>query len=193
MKIILLNLFDAFFAGISAFIFFQTILGKKHSKLPYYSVLAIYIVGYISYNALTLHLTGNTSNFATVIRICVSIIFTLLLSFLFSSNIRTRVFLSIEYCILGAVFENFSYFITTSIYSYNPIADVMDNFVFSSISMLAALFLFLFSMITGSFYMYAFVKTYFIPEYKSAINLFHSCCICIVYQLHELYPAIQRP
>lgn len=51
MKIILLNLFDAFFAGISAFIFFQTILGKKHSKLPYYSVLAIYIVGYISYNA----------------------------------------------------------------------------------------------------------------------------------------------
>ena len=31
MKIILLNLFDAFFAGISAFIFFQTILGKKHS------------------------------------------------------------------------------------------------------------------------------------------------------------------
>ena len=75
MKIILLNLFDAFFAGISAFIFFQTILGKKHSKLPYYSVLAIYIVGYISYNALTLHLTGNTSNFATVIRICVSIIF----------------------------------------------------------------------------------------------------------------------
>lgn len=147
MKIILLNLFDAFFAGISAFIFFQTILGKKHSKLPYYSVLAIYIAGYISYNALTLHLTGNTSNFATVIRICVSIIFTLILSFLFSSNIRTRVFLSIEYCILGAVFENFSYFITTSIYSYNPIADVMDNFVFSSISMLAALFLFLFSMI----------------------------------------------
>ena len=56
MKIILLNLFDAFFAGISAFIFFQTILGKKHSKLPYYSVLAIYIVGYTSYNALTLHL-----------------------------------------------------------------------------------------------------------------------------------------
>lgn len=29
MKIILLNLFDAFFAGISAFIFFQTILGKS--------------------------------------------------------------------------------------------------------------------------------------------------------------------
>ena len=106
MKIILLNLFDAFFAGISAFIFFQTILGKKHSKLPYYSI-AIYIVGYISYNALTLHLTGNTSNFATVIRICVSIIFTLLLSFLFSSNIRTRVFLSIEYCILGAVLKIF--------------------------------------------------------------------------------------
>jgi len=37
---------------------------------------------------------------------------------------QQRVFLSIEYCILGAVFENFSYFITTSIYSYNPIADV---------------------------------------------------------------------
>lgn len=146
MKIILLNLFDAF---LPAYLlsYFSDHTWEKHSKLPYYSVLAIYIVGYISYNALTLHLTGNTSNFATVIRICVSIIFTLLLSFLFSSNIRTRVFLSIEYCILGAVFENFSYFITTSIYSYNPIADVMDNFVFSSISMLAALFLFLFSMI----------------------------------------------
>lgn len=123
---------------------FQTILGKKHSKLPYYSVLAIYIVGYISYNALTLHLTGNTSNFATVIRICVSIIFTLLLSFLFSSNIRTRVFLSIEYCILGAVFENFSYFITTSIYSYNPIADVMDNLFFLAFPCLLLFFCFYF-------------------------------------------------
>ena len=134
MKIILLNLFDAFFAGISAFIFFQTILGKKHSKLPYYSVLAIYIVGYISYNALTLHLTGNTSNFATVIRICVSIIFTLLLSFLFSSNIRTRVFLSIEYCILGAVFENFSYFITTRKTTFKDFLPILFSFYHKAIS-----------------------------------------------------------
>lgn len=82
MKIILLNLFDAF---LPAYLlsYFSDHTWEKHSKLPYYSVLAIYIVGYISYNALTLHLTGNTSNFATVIRICVSIILHYYLAFYF--------------------------------------------------------------------------------------------------------------
>lgn len=36
MKIVLLNLLDSMMSGAAAFIFFQTILGKKKSQLPYY-------------------------------------------------------------------------------------------------------------------------------------------------------------
>ena len=35
MKIVLLNLLDSMMSGAAAFIFFQTILGKKKSQLPY--------------------------------------------------------------------------------------------------------------------------------------------------------------
>ena len=46
MKIVLLNLLDSMMSGAAAFIFFQTILGKKKSQLPYYIILLIFVCSF---------------------------------------------------------------------------------------------------------------------------------------------------
>lgn len=147
MKILLLNLIDSVVGGTSTFIFFQTILGKKKSKLPYYLILFTYILSFIAYTALTSVLSGNTSIFATIIRLNISMLLMFILSFLFHSNMITRILVAISYPILVSVFEYFSYYIITSIYSYNATENVMDILVFSSISLTANLLLFFFSML----------------------------------------------
>ena len=53
MKIVLLNLLDSMMSGAAAFIFFQTILGKKKSKLPYYIILLIFVCSFTIYAAIT--------------------------------------------------------------------------------------------------------------------------------------------
>ena len=143
MKILLLNIIDSVVGGTSAFIFFQTILGKKKSKLPYYLILFIYILSFIAYTAFISVLSGNTSIFATIIRLNISMLLMFILSFLFHSNMKTRILIAICYPILASVFEYFSYYIITSIYSYSATENVMDVLVFSSISLMANLLLFL--------------------------------------------------
>lgn len=49
MKIVLLNLLDSMMSGAAAFIFFQTILGKKKSQLPYYIILLIFVCSHYIY------------------------------------------------------------------------------------------------------------------------------------------------
>lgn len=147
MKILFLNLLDSIVAGTSTFIFFQAILGKNKFKLPYYLILLIFICSYITYSAFTSILNGNTSIFATIIRLSISSLLAFFLSFLFYSNLRTRILVSISSPILVAIFENFSYYIITSIYSYNVTENVMDILVFASISLMANLFFFFFSIL----------------------------------------------
>lgn len=53
MKIVLLNLLDSMMSGAAAFIFFQTILGKKKSQLPYYIILLIFVCSFTIYAAIT--------------------------------------------------------------------------------------------------------------------------------------------
>ena len=147
MKMLLLNLLDSVVLGASTFVFFQTIFGKNKSKLPYYFILLIFICSFIAYSIFTSILIGNTSIFATIIRLSITSLLLFFLSFLFYSNLRTRILVSISSPILIAIFENFSYYIITNIFSYHAKENVMDNLVFSSISLMANLFFFFFSML----------------------------------------------
>lgn len=113
MKMLFLNLLDSIVAGTSTFIFFQAIFGKKKSKLPFYLILFIFICSFIAYSAFTSILNGNTSIFATIIRLSISSILAFFLSFLFYSNLGTRILVSISNPILVAIFEYFSYYILT--------------------------------------------------------------------------------
>ena len=147
MNILLLNLLDSIITGSSMFVFFQAFLGKNRLKLPYYLILFLYISVSIAYTFLSYALNGNTSVSATMIRIGTCIIISFILCLLFNTNLRTRLLLSIIYPILTALFENFSYYIITSIYSYQVTENTMDTLVFSSISLTASLFMFFFYML----------------------------------------------
>lgn len=147
MNILLLNLLDSIITGSSMFVFFQAFLGKNRLKLPYYLILFLYISVSIAYTFFSYALNGNTSVSATMIRIGTCIIISFILCLLFNTNLRTRLLLSIIYPILTALFENFSYYIITSIYSYQVTVNTMDTLVFSSISLTASLFMFFFSML----------------------------------------------
>lgn len=147
MDILLINIMDSAIGGTSAFIYFQTILGKKKTKLPFYLLLLTYIISFIVYSFLTSILNGNTSIIATIIRLCLSTFLMLMLSFLFQTNIKIRILVALSYPILVSLFEYFSYFIITSIFSYKTSEGKMDPLVFSSISLTSSLLLFFFSML----------------------------------------------
>lgn len=147
MKTLLLNFLDCIVAGTSSFVFFQTIIDKKNARLPYYCILFIYILGFILSYLLTSVLNGDTSVYAATIRLIISCTLLFLQGFLFYTNNRTRLLLSISYYALVVTFESFSYYIITSIFSYTAKENVMDVFVFSSISFATSLLIFTFSMI----------------------------------------------
>lgn len=90
MKIVLLNLLDSMMSGAAAFIFFQTILGKKKSQLPYYIILLIFVCSFTIYAAITSILIGNTSTLAVYLRLTLSSLLCFCLSFLYSANLRTK-------------------------------------------------------------------------------------------------------
>lgn len=125
MKIVLLNLLDSMMSGAATFIFFQAILGKK-SKLPYYIILLIFVCSFTIYAAITSILIGNTSTLAVYLRLTLSSLLCFCLSFLYSANLRTKILISISTTILCSIFESFSYYIITSIYSYHVETDTMD-------------------------------------------------------------------
>ena len=147
MKMIFLNLLDSVVAGTSTFIFFQSIFSKKQSKFPYLIVLFIFTCSFTVYSWITSILNGNTSILATIIRLSLSFFLDFALSFLFNTNLRTRILVSIINPILLAIFEYFSYFIITSIYSYNAQKNTMDSIVFTNISLMAKLFFLIFSIL----------------------------------------------
>ena len=96
MKIVLLNLLDSMMSGAAAFIFFQTILGKKKSQLPYYIILLIFVCSFTIYAAITSILIGNTSTHAVYLRLTLSSLLCFCLSFLYSANLRTKILISIS-------------------------------------------------------------------------------------------------
>lgn len=147
MKIVLLNLLDSMMSGAAAFIFFQTILGKKKSQLPYYIILLIFVCSFTIYAAITSILIGNTSTHAVYLRLTLSSLLCFCLSFLYSANLRTKILISISTTILCSIFEAFSYYIITSIYSYRVEKDTMDFLVFSNISLMANMFFLIFSIL----------------------------------------------
>lgn len=146
MKISFLNLFSSLVESVSSFIFFQAIFGKK-TKLPYYQIVFLFLGGFIVLDTILSVLNGTTTVYATIIRLSCSALLYLSLSFLFYSNIQTRLLVAISCPALIAVFEYFSYYIITSIFSYHAQKNVMDIFVFSNISLLASLFFFVFSIL----------------------------------------------
>lgn len=147
MKIVLLNLLDSMMSGAATFIFFQAILGKKKSKLPYYIILLIFVCSFTIYAAITSILIGNTSTLAVYLRLTLSSLLCFCLSFLYSANLRTKILISISTTILCSIFESFSYYIITSIYSYHVETDTMDFLVFSNISLMANMFFLIFSIL----------------------------------------------
>jgi hypothetical protein len=147
MKIVLLNLLDSMMSGAATFIFFQAILGKKKSKLPYYIILLIFVCSFTIYAAITSILIGNTSTLAVYLRLILSSLLCFCLSFLYSANLRTKILISISTTILCSIFEDFSYYIITSIYSYRVEKDTMDFLVFSNISLMATMFFLIFSIL----------------------------------------------
>ena len=209
MKIVLLNLLDSMMSGAAAFIFFQTILGKKKSQLPYYIILLIFVCSFTIYAAITSILIGNTSTLAVYLRLTLSSLLCFCLSFLYSANLRTKILISISTTILCSIFEAFSYYIITSIYSYRVEKDTMDFLVFSNISLMANMFFLIFSILihfiwkkkafvhslsySGTFYVPVTIKTNFISKYKYSVCLFHFSSLCIVYKYYELYIVLQRP
>jgi hypothetical protein len=96
MKIVLLNLLDSMMSGAAAFIFFQTILVKKKSKLPYYIILLIFVCSFTIYAAITSILIGNTSTLAVYLRLTLSSLLCFCLSFLYSANLQTKILISIS-------------------------------------------------------------------------------------------------
>lgn len=215
MKIVLLNLLDSMMSGAAAFIFFQTILGKKKSQLPYYIILLIFVCSFTIYAAITSILIGNTSTQAVYLRLTLSSLLCFCLSFLYSANLRTKILISISTTILCSIFEAFSYYIITSIYSYRVEKDTMDFLVFSNISLMANMFSLFFNTdsfylekggfcsffklynnfigYSGTFYVPVTIKTNFISKYKYSVCLFHFSSLCIVYKYYELYIVLQRP
>jgi len=212
MKIVLLNLLDSMMSGAAAFIFFQTILGKKKSQLPYYIILLIFVCSFTIYAAITSILIGNTSTLAVYLRLTLSSLLCFCLSFLYSANLRTKILISISTTILCSIFEAFSYYIITSIYSYRVEKDTMDFLVFSNISLMANMFFLTDSFYlekesfcsffklynnfigySGTFYVPVTIKTNFISKYKYSVCLFHFSSLCIVYKYYELYIVLQRP
>lgn len=215
MKIVLLNLLDSMMSGAAAFIFFQTILGKKKSQLPYYIILLIFVCSFTIYAAITSILIGNTSTLAVYLRLTLSSLLCFCLSFLYSANLRTKILISISTTILCSIFEAFSYYIITSIYSYRVEKDTMDFLVFSNISLMANMFSLFFNTdsfylekggfcsffklynnfigYSGTFYVPVTIKTNFISKYKYSVCLFHFSSLCIVYKYYELYIVLQRP
>ena len=209
MKIVLLNLLDSMMSGAAAFIFFQTILGKKKSQLPYYIILLIFVCSFTIYAAITSILIGNTSTLAVYLRLTLSSLLCFCLSFLYSANLRTKILISISTTILCSIFEAFSYYIITSIYSYRVEKDTMDFLVFSNISLMANMFFLIFSILihfiwkkklynnfigySGTFYVPVTIKTNFISKYKYSVCLFHFSSLCIVYKYYELYIVLERP
>lgn len=147
MKIVLLNLLDSMMSGAATFIFFQAILGKKKSQLPYYIILLIFVCSFTIYAAITSILIGNTSTLAVYLRLTLSSLLCFCLSFLYSANLRTKILISISTTILCSIFESFSYYIITSIYSYHVETDTMDFLVFSNISLMANMFFLIFSIL----------------------------------------------
>ena len=147
MKIVLLNLLDSMMSGAATFIFFQAILGKKESKLPYYIILLIFVCSFTIYAAITSILIGNTSTPAFYLRLTLSSLLCFCLSFLYSVNLRTKILISISTTILCSIFEDFSYYIITSIYSYQAETDTMDSLVFSNISLMANMLFLIFSIL----------------------------------------------
>lgn len=124
MKIVLLNLLDSMMSGAATFIFFRQFLEK--SKLPYYIILLIFVCSFTIYAAITSILIGNTSTLAVYLRLILSSLLCFCLSFLYSANLRTKILISISTTILCSIFEDFSYYIITSIYSYRVEKDTMD-------------------------------------------------------------------
>lgn len=215
MKIVLLNLLDSMMSGAAAFIFFQTILGKKKSQLPYYIILLIFVCSFTIYAAITSILIGNTSTLAVYLRLTLSSLLCFCLSFLYSANLRTKILISISTTILCSIFEAFSYYIITSIYSYRVEKDTMDFLVFSNISLMANMFFLIFSILIHFIWkkeafvhslsytiillvipvlsMCLLLSNQFISKYKYSVCLFHFSSLCIVYKYYELYIVLQRP
>ena len=180
MKIVLLNLLDSMMSGAAAFIFFQTILGKKKSQLPYYIILLIFVCSFTIYAAITSILIGNTSTQAVYLRLTLSSLLCFCLSFLYSANLRTKILISISTTILCSIFEAFSYYID-SFYlekgGFCSFFKLYNNFIGYS----------------GTFYVPVTIKTNFISKYKYSVCLFHFSSLCIVYKYYELYIVLQRP
>lgn len=210
MKIVLLNLLDSMMSGAATFIFFQAILGKKKSKLPYYIILLIFVCSFTIYAAITSILIGNTSTLAVYLRLTLSSLLCFCLSFLYSANLRTKILISISTTILCSIFESFSYYIITSIYSYHVETDTMDFFsILQYIAYGEYVFPYFFNTdsfclekggfcsffklynnfigYSGTFYVPVTIKTNFISKYKYSVCLFHFCSLYIVYKYCKLY------
>lgn len=177
----------------SSLYIFQTILGKKKSQLPYYIILLIFVCSFTIYAAITSILIGNTSTLAVYLRLTLSSLLCFCLSFLYSANLRTKILISISTTILCSIFEAFSYYIITSIYSYRVekilwIFSILQyiaygEYVFPYFSILIHLsgkggFCSFFKLYnnfigySGTFYVPVTIKTNFISKYKYSVCLF---------------------
>ena len=148
---IFISLFDSFFRGSLLYIFFQTILGKK-AKLPFYWTIFIYTCSYIIHGIITNELSGNTTIFATLIRLSITILLIFSLSLLFKSNIKTYIFVTISCAILITISEELSYYFISNILSFDFSGKTMDKLIFSSISLSSNLFMFIFTMLLHLFW-----------------------------------------
>lgn len=142
-----IGLLDALFAGITLYIFHQTLFSKENSRLPFYLLILIYSCSYIVYYLLTSRLAGNSSVSASYIRLILSLSLTYSLSFTFYSNIKTRALVTISYMMLAFIFEDFSYFIVTNLLSYDLTQNNISIVIFSSISLISSLLKFIFTML----------------------------------------------
>lgn len=138
---------DSFFKGVLFYIFCQAIINKKISILPYYVTFIIFSVCNIVYGLFTTNLLGNTSIHATIIRISISIILHFSYCFLFKTNIKTKIFITISYMILITITEELSFYFISSIYSLNFTGEKIDLLIFNSISLISNLFMFVITMI----------------------------------------------
>lgn len=137
---------DAFFKGTIFYIFYQSLVNKKNEIFPYYLTIVVYSCCNIVYGLFTNVLLGNTSMYATIIRFLISTLLYFGQCFLFKTNIKTKIFITISYMILITITEELSFYLICNIYSFEFSGNKIDSLLFNSISLISNLFVFIITM-----------------------------------------------
>lgn len=137
--------------GASLYVFHQVILGKKNAHFQFYWTLLFYALAEIGCNILVYSLYGNTSLYATLIRISLSISITFSLSFFFKGNINVRIFSTLSFITIACLSENLVAKFIQNILLIDISNPSISEISFSGISLITDAILFVLSMILRLF------------------------------------------